>query len=306
MIIGMPIPSYVGEWAPLANVGDMKNSGLELEVSYKGRVGDFNYAIKGNATYLKNTLNNLGNDSGFINYGINQFAGGGLRAQNGEEFPYFYGLKTDGVFQTMEEVNAYTHNGQPIMPGAKPGDVRFKDINGDGQITDDDRTKIGSGVPDWTFGINASAEWKGFDFNMFWQGVAGNNVFDATYRQDVASGNFPTWILSRWTGEGTSNRVPKITQGDKTINWNVSDLYVFDGSYFRLKNITLGYTLPRAITQKARIDRLRVYATAENLFTFTKYHGFDPEIGTSVYSLGVDYGVYPQARTFSIGFNISL
>jgi len=305
MIIDMPIASYVGEVAPLANVGDMKNTGWEFELSYKGHVSDFRYYLKGNATYLKNTLNNIGNDTGFINYGISQFSGGGLRAQNGEEFPYFYGYKTAGVFQNMAEVEAYQKDGKMIMPDAQPGDIRFADVNGDGKIDENDRTKIGSGIPDWTFGFNAGFDWKGFDFNMFWQGVTGADVFDATYRQDIASGNFPTWILSRWTGEGTSNKVPKLIQGDSK-NWVVSDLYVFDGSYLRLKNITLGYTLPRVITNKAGIERLRVYAMAENLFTFTKYHGFDPEIGSSVTSMGVDYGVYPQARTFTVGVNLTL
>ena len=131
------------------------------------------------------------------------------------------------------------------------------------------------------------------------QGVSGVDVFDATYRQDIASGNFPTWVLSRWTGEGTSNRVPILKQGDSK-NWVVSDLYIQDGSYLRLKNLTLGYTLPRNLTQRIGISRLRVYAMAENLFTWTKYWGFDPEIGTSGTSLGVDYGVYPQARTYTI------
>lgn len=305
MIIDMPIPSYVGEWAPLANVGDMKNSGWEFELAYKGNINDLRYSVKGNATYLKNTLNNIGNDTGFINYGISQFSGGGLRAQNGEEFPYFYGYKTAGVFQNYDEINAYTKDGQLIQPSAEPGDLRFVDVDGDGKITEDDRTKLGSGVPKWSFGINANLDWKGFDFNMFWQGVAGNKVFDATFRQDISSANFPTWVLSRWTGEGTSNRVPKLIQGDSK-NWVVSDLYIFDGSYFRLKNISLGYTLPRYLTQKVRVNRLRVYVMAENLLTFTKYHGFDPEIGTSVTSLGVDYGVYPQARTFTLGVNLAL
>lgn len=300
MIIDMPIPSYVGEQAPLANVGDMENSGWEFELGYRGHVGALNYSVKGNATYLKNTLKNIGNDTGFINYGISQFSGGGLRAENGEEFPYFYGYKTDGVFQNMAEVESYG-----VMPDALPGDIRFVDVNGDGKINEYDRTKIGSGVPDWTFGLNASLDWKGFDFSLFLQGVTGVDVFDATYRQDVASGNFPTWVLSRWTGEGTSNKVPKLIQGDSK-NWVVSDLYVFDGSYLRLKNITIGYTLPRNLTNRIKVERLRVYGMAENLFTFTKYHGFDPEIGTSVESLGVDYGVYPQARTFTVGVNITL
>ena len=304
MIIEMPIPSYVGEARPLANVGDMQNSGVEFELGYKWHIADAHFAIKGNASYLKNELKNLGNDTGFINYGISQFSDGGTRAENGEPFPFFYGYKTDGIFQNMAEVQAYTNkDGGLIMPNARPGDFRFVDTNGDGTITSDDRTNIGNGVPTWTFGLNLDADWKGFDLSVFFQGVSGADVFDATYRQDIASGNYPTWVLQRWTGEGTGNTVP--TLGDSK-NWVCSDMYIQDGSYLRLKNITLGYTLPRYLTQRIGIHRLRVYARAENLITWTKYWGFDPEIGSGATSLGVDYGVYPQARTFTVGFNVNL
>lgn len=305
MIIEMPIPSYVGESKPYGNVGDMENSGFEFELGYRGHVGDFNYSIKGNASYLHNELKNLGNDTGFLNYGINQFSDGGTRAENGQPFPFFYGYKTAGVFQNTAEVNAYVNkDGNPIQPNAVPGDLRFVDMNGDGQITSDDRTNIGSGTPDWTFGLNLGAEYKGFDFNLFLQGVAGVDVFDATYRQDMVSGNYPSWMLDRWSGEGTSNRVPRLALGDSK-NWVCSDLYVQDGSYLRLKNISLGYTLPRSLTQKVKISRLRMYVMAENLITWTKYWGYDPEIGSGSTSLGVDYGVYPQARTWTVGFNLS-
>ena len=306
MIIEMPIPSYVGETKPLGNVGDMENKGVEFELGYKWNIGDAHFSVKGNATYLKNTLKNLGNDTGYIDLdGIQGLSGGGTRGSNGQPFPYFFGYKTDGVFQNMAEVQAYVNkDGGLIMPDAVPGDVRFVDVNGDGQITADDRTNIGNGTPDWTYGLNLNADWKGFDFNIFFQGVAGNEVFDGTFRSDVSSGNYPSWMLGRWTGEGTSNKYPRLALGDDT-NWQVSDLYVCDGSYFRLKNITLGYTLPQNLTRKVCIERLRVYVQAENLATWTKYWGFDPEISSGATSLGVDRGVYPQARTFTIGANIS-
>ena len=304
MIIQMPIPSYVGEEKPYANVGDMKNSGWEFELGYKWHISDANFSVKGNASYLKNELKNLGNDTGFLNYGISQFSDGGTRAENGQPFPFFYGYKTNGIFQTVAEVNAYTNaNGALIQPDAQPGDFRFVDTNNDGKITSDDRTNIGNGVPKWTFGLVFNAEWKGFDLGVFFQGVSGADVFDATYRQDIESANYPTWVLQRWTGEGTSNTVPTL---GNSKNWVVSDMYIQDGSYLRLKNITLGYTVPRKLTQKIGINRLRVYGRAENLVTWTKYWGFDPEIGSGVTSLGVDYGVYPQARTWTIGCNISL
>ena len=306
MIIEMPIPSYVGEAKPLANAGDMVNSGWEFELGYKHNIGDLFVSVNGNASYLHNELKNLGNDTGFLNWGISQFSDGGTRAENGQPFPFFYGYKTLGVFQNQAQVDAYLNgDGGKIQPDAHPGDLIFADVNGDGRITSDDRTNIGNGTPDWTFGLNLYAEWKGFDVSAFFQGVYGADVFDATYRQDIASGNYPTWVLSRWTGEGTSNRIPMLKQGDSK-NWVCSDIYIQDGSYTRLKNLTVGYTLPGNITKKAGISRLRVYGMAENLFTWTRYWGFDPEIGSGSTGMGVDYGVYPQARTFTVGLNVTL
>ncbi len=306
MIITSPIPSYVGENKPLANVGDMENKGWEFEIGYKFNVADARFAVKGNASYLKNTLKNLGNDTGYIDLdGVHGIDGGGTRGENGQPFPYFYGYKTNGIFQTWDEVNAYQNaDGGLIQPDAQPGFTRFVDVNGDGQITPDDRTNIGNGTPSWTFGLDINAEWRGIDFRAFFQGVAGADVFDATYRQDIFSANFPEWMLGRWTGPGTSNKYPILMSGN-TTNWQMSDLYIHDASYLRLKNISLGYTLPQTFTQKIGIDRLRFYVMAENLITWTKYHGFDPEISSSGTSLGIDRGIYPQARTWYVGLNLS-
>lgn len=305
MLMTMAIPSYVGETLPIGNVGKMENSGVEFELGYKFNIADATFNIRGNASYLKNKLINLGNDTGYANYDTFQSVGTITRASNGEPFPYFYGLKTAGIFQTWDEVNSYVNDeGALIQPDAQPGYVRFVDVNGDGQIDDNDRTKIGKGMPDWTFGFNLTAAWRGFDFAMMWQGTAGNDVFDATRRIDIRSTNLPSYMLDRWTGPGTSNKYPVFIVGDSSDNWKSSDLYVYDGSYLRLKNIELGYTLPQSLTQKVFINRLRLYVSAENLFTFTKYHGFDPEISSGGTSLGVDYGVYPQARVWRVGFNL--
>ena len=306
MLMTMAIPSYVGETKPIGNVGKMENSGVEFELGYKFHVSDAQFSIRGNASYLKNKLVELGNDTGWAAYDSFQGVGTITRAMNGEPFPYFYGLKTAGIFQTQEEIDSYVgpDGKTPIQPDAKPGYVRFVDLSNDGVIDDNDRTKIGKGMPDWTFGVNFSAAWRGFDFNMMWQGTAGNDVFDATRRIDINSSNLPSWMLDRWTGPGTSNKYPIFIVGDSSDNWKSSDLYVYDGSYLRLKNIELGYTVPAKITQNVFINRLRLYVSAENLLTFTKYHGFDPEISSGGTSLGVDYGVYPQARVWRIGFNL--
>lgn len=305
MLMEMNIPFYVGEAKPIGNVGKMENSGIELEAAYKFRVSDWNFRVSANASYLKNKLIEYGNESGWENLDSFQGTGDISRAENGKPFPFFYGYKTASIFQNTDEVNAYKNDkGELLQPTAVPGDVRFVDVDGNGIIDANDRTDIGKGMPDWTFGFNLGVSWKNFDLNMMWQGTAGNDIYDATRRTDIATSNLPSWMLNRWTGEGTSNRIPRFVQGDN-VNWQSSDLYVYDGSYLRLKNIQLGYTLPAALTQKVFISSLRFYVAAENLFTFTKYHGFDPEISSGGTSLGIDYGVYPQARVWTIGASLS-
>ncbi len=304
MLLQMPTPSYVGESNPWGNGGEMVNRGVEFDFGYKFGSRDWNFRIGGNATYLYNRLISMGNESGFQNYDSFQGAGTMTRGENGKPFPYFYGYKTDGIFQNVEEINSYVNaDGGLIMPDAVPGDVRFVDVNGDGVINADDRTDIGNGMPDWTFGLNFSAGWKGLDFYMLWQGTYGNDILDVTRRMDVSESNMPAYLLNRWTGEGTSNKYPRIVRGDN-VNWQMSDLYVQDGSYLRLKNIQLGYTLPQKWTKLALIQSLRVYVAAENLLTLTSYRGYDPEISSGGTSLGVDYGVYPQPRTLLCGINL--
>ncbi|MBQ4169508.1 MAG: TonB-dependent receptor [Bacteroidales bacterium] len=310
MLMTMPIPSYVGESKPIGNVGIMANSGVEFELGYKLSVGDWNFRANANATYLKNKLVKLGNDTGWANYDSFQGVGTISRAENGYPFPFFYGYQSDGIFQNAGEIASYvwtnpeTGEAKPIQPKAAPGDVRFKDLNNDGIIDDNDRTYIGKGTPDWTFGLNLQASWKGIDFSMLVQGVAGVQVYDCTRRTDIRSVNLPSYMLDRWTGEGTSNRIPRFVIGDK-FNWVSSDLYVYDGSYARIKNIQIGYTLPESLTRKILISNVRVYIAAENLLTLTGYHGFDPEIASGGTSLGIDYGVYPQARTFTAGISVA-
>jgi TonB-linked SusC/RagA family outer membrane protein len=315
MLMELPIPSYVGQSAPTGNVGDMENSGFEFELGWKNKVGDFNYSISANASYLKNKLIKLGNASGEAIYQSNSTAGVGsfVKGKNGDVFPYFYGFHTDGIIQNQAEADAYNSQyGQ----AAQPGDVRFRDIAGavdekgnvigDGKITDDDRTKIGKGMPDWTYGFTLAADWKGFDINLFFQGTIGNDIFDFAQRTDIPKNNRPSWILGRWIGEGTSNKIPRVTAANPNGNWRSSDLYIKDGSYLRLKTAQFGYTLPSRITKKASIQMLRLYVSAENLLTLTGYDGFDPEVAASSYTnIGVDRGMYPQARTISLGANIT-
>lgn len=308
MLIEMPVPSYLGESKPLGNVGSMSNTGIELDLSYRYSVGDFNFAVGANASYIKNILIDAGNETGEI-FRYDSFHGLGnvARGANGLTYPHFYGYETAGIFQNWDEVNSYTHtdaegNTTLIQPKAQPGDLRFVDQNGDGKLDDaNDRVMLGKCSPDWTYGFHASLEWKGIDFSMVWQGVQGNSVLDATVRTDVPKMNRPAWMLARWTGEGTSNEIPRFTTTDPNKNYStMSDFFIKDASYLRLKNITLGYTLPEKWTRTVFIKKLRVYAAIDNALTFTKYNGFDPEI-----SGFVDKGIYPQSRTYQFGLNLS-
>lgn len=301
MLMALSLPQYVGEAIPVGNVGKMRNTGVELDLGYRQTFGDFQLRVNANVSYLHNKLIAYGNEQGWANYDSFQGVGTISRAENGQPFPFFYGYKTDGIIQNQAEADAYNSLYGTTL---EPGDVRFVDRDGNGAIDDDDRGKIGRGMPDWTYGFSINAAWKGFDFNVFFQGTAGNDIFDATRRVDAIASNLPSWMLNRWTGEGTTNSMPRYKQGD-SWNWQSSDLYVHDGSYFRLKNIQLGYTLPENLTRRISLSKVRFYVAAENLFTWTKYHGFDPEISSGGTSLGVDYGVYPQARVWTIGFNVA-
>ncbi|PWE00152.1 SusC/RagA family TonB-linked outer membrane protein [Marinilabilia rubra] len=304
MLMDQPIPSYNGKGAPIANAGDMENTGLEFEISYKNSVGDLKYNISANASYLKNKLINIGNESGEIVYESNSTAGVGdfVKGENGEVFPYFYGYKTNGIIQNEAQAAEYN---AAYGESAVPGDVRFVDTDNDGDIDPDDRTKIGKGIPDWTFGFNLGAEWRGFDLSAFFQGSLGNDMFDFSQRSDISRMNRPAWILDRWHGEGTSNEIPRVSVDGFGDNWVSSDLYVKDGSYIRLKTLQLGYTIPKSVLNNY-IQRFRVYVAAENLLTITDYDGFDPEIASGGFTtIGIDRGIYPQARTISVGANIT-
>ena len=308
MLMSMQVPGYAGDSAPIGNVGTMSNSGVELDLSYRDNYGDFSWNISANATYTKNVLTELGDDATSL-YGSSHKIGQLTRGIVGLPFPYFYGHKSDGIFQNAEEVAAHVNKeGNLLQPNAQPGDVRFLDVDGDGDIDDDDRTYIGKGTPDWSFGLNVGFEWKGIDFNMLLQGVVGNQAFNVTRRTDLYYINLPKTILNRWTGEGTSNSQPRFMFDSPNNNYRSSDLWVEDASFLRARNVQLGYTLPQKWTQKVAVQRFRVYVQAENLFTLTKYSGCDPEVtGGNGFSsdLGVDRGVYPQSRTFSVGVNLN-
>jgi TonB-linked SusC/RagA family outer membrane protein len=305
-LISAPILATAGADAPFINGGNVKNTGVELALTFKNKVGEFNYSIGVNGAYNKNTVGNIPTADGIVHGLTNQLFDNAqefYRAQSGFPIGYFWGLKTNGIFQNESEVQAYQANGRQIQPTAAPGDVRYVDLNGDGTIDGADRTMIGNPNPKYTFGINLSADYKGFDFSVVASGVAGNELVQSYRNQANPYGNYTSRILDRWRGEGSSNSTPRVTEDNR--NWtNFSDLYIQSGDYLRISNVTVGYDLGR-VFKKSYLKQVRLYASALNLYTFTKYDGMDPEIGygSEGFSSGVDVGYYPRPRTFMFGAN---
>ncbi|PRD54263.1 SusC/RagA family TonB-linked outer membrane protein [Sphingobacterium gobiense] len=301
------IPFYVGAIGnPAANVADMENTGVELELGYNDKIGEVQFSLNGNVSYLKNKVTDIGAGVSFLSGERFQASSYEItRTIVGQAYNSFYGFQTAGIFQNEAEVDAYTNSeGNLIQPNARPGDFRWEDINGDGVINENDRTFIGDPTPNWSFGFTLNLAWKNLDAVIFGQGVAGNKVFQGLRRLDVNNANYSKRALGRWTGEGSSADFPRLTDADNNNNFtNPSDFYLEDGSYFRFKTVQLGYTLPTDWTQRIKLQKARIYVMAENLLTFTRYSGFDPEIGGDVMS--IDRGIYPQARSFMFGLNVA-
>lgn len=302
------IPAYVGViGSPAKNVGSMENRGVELSLGYSKTYGDFSFSINANASYLENEVTYLGNELEFLNGGVGFQASSYpiTRTAVGHPVNSFFGFKTLGVFQTTEEINNYTGpSGELIQPNAVPGDFRWQDTNGDGNISQEDRVFLGSGIPNWSYGISINANYKNFDLAIFGQGVAGNKIFQGLRRLDINNANYQTAALGRWTGPGTSNTFPRVTNADPNHNFSYpSDFYLEDGDYFRLKTVQLGYSIPESIISHVGLTKARIYLMGENLLTLTNYTGYDPEIGGGVMS--IDKGIYPQPRTYMIGASLS-
>ncbi|WP_321333116.1 TonB-dependent receptor [uncultured Bacteroides sp.] len=316
MILRTPIPLYAGMGRANTNAGSMRNNGLELTLRWNDRIGkDFSYSISGNASFVKNKVLALGSPDPIYGVGVGRKQESFTRTEVGREMAYFYGYKTDGIFQNWDEINNYkTPDGQLIQPKAAPGDVKFLKTANDGlPLNPEDRTYLGSGMPDATFGLNLTANYKGFDLALFLQSSVGNELANALV-MDIYSSEFGQWnmskdMMNRWHGEGTTNIYPRLIASDPNENSRFSDRYVENGSYLRMKNLQIGYTLPATFTQKFKVSRLRIYGSIDNVFVLTKYSGFDPELGDYIsnpLNNGVDLASYPRPRTFVLGFNISL
>ena len=318
MILQTPIPLYTGMRPARTNAGSMENKGIELSLKWQDKIGkDFTYAITGVGSFIKNKVVDLGSDDVLYGPNIPRLNVPFTRSEKGMSMGYFYGYKTDGIFQTQDEVDNYTYidaNGvtQKLQPNAEPGDVKFvKTADDQLAINTNDRTFLGNSRPDFTYSFNFNFGYKGFDLLIFLQGVQGVSIANAKVTDMYPSymvGNVAKAMMNRWTGPGSTNEYPRMHNADPNQNTRFSDRYIEDGSYLRVKNIQLGYTLTGPIMQKLKIDRLRIYASIDNLHVFSNYRGFDPEIGDNSensQSANIDMGTYPRPRTMVLGLNLN-
>lgn len=307
MLVPMSVPistGYSDVDVPSINAGRVQNKGVELSITTQNLKGAFDWSTTFNASYNINKILDLNSDVPMYQNTINMT---NVTVQAvGHPINSFYGFVADGIFQTQEEVDNHSVqvSGADTYNRTSAGDIKFKDLNNDGVIDDNDRTYIGNPTPDWTFAINNTFSWKGFDLGIFFQGVAGNQILNANriWQEGMSvAQNQTIATLNRWTGEGTSDVMPRAVFNDPNKNTRISTRFVEDGSYLRLKNLNFGYSLPKAWIEKASMSMAHVYVSCENLLTFTKYSGFDPEVSVT----GIDNSVYPLTRTVSIGVNIN-
>lgn len=308
MLVPMSVPvstGYSDVFVPFINAGEIQNKGIEVALSSNNLSGNFSWNTDFNFSYNKNVVQSL-NDSVPMSVGSIDFNYTLARIAEGHPVNEFYGFITDGIFQTYEAVEYHAQQVAGLDPfnRTSAGDIRFMDINSDGLIDDNDRTYIGNPNPKFIFAFNNTFSYKGFDLNIFIQGVAGNKIFNANrvWNEGMAVAvNQSSEVLDRWTGPNTSNIMPRAIFNDPNGNIRASDRYIENGSYLRIKNISFGYNFPKNWIQKARIQALRIYVSGSNLYTFTEYKGFDPEVPDN----GIDHNIYPVTRTMSMGINLS-
>jgi TonB-linked SusC/RagA family outer membrane protein len=310
LIENIPVSGIIGTYGPggrnpTANAGTVQNKGWEFAINYADKIGeDFSFRASYNVTFLKNEVLQVNNGIGYIE-------GGGFsvgqpaitRMEVGQPLGYFYGYQTDGIFQNQAEVDAHPSQAA-VGAAAQPGDIRYKDVNGDGVIDSHDKTNVGDPIPDATMGINLQFYYKGFDLAAYGFSSIGNDMV-RNYERTTPDVNRSNYVLDRWHGEGTSNTVPRVTTGTSANNV-FSNYFVEDASFFRIQNVQLGYTLNQDFTKKAGITKLRFYAGVNNLYTFTKYRGFDPGASSGIpLASGIDFGFYPVPRTYLLGLNLN-
>ncbi len=297
-------PNTMGTGAPLINQGEIRNSGFEFAATWADKKGDFNYSISANFATLNSTVHSIaGGEDDFWQHSNNvRDALVPYRSQVGQPFYSLWLIENDGIFQTDAEATQHTSsNGTVIQPNAKAGDLKFLDQDDDGLINDNDRVFKGSAFPDISYGFGINLDYKRIDFSVFFQGVAGVSLFNGvkftTHNAEYLHYNRSDQILDAWSTSNTGSGIPKIQRNDPNRNFSTnSDWYVESGDYLRVKNLQIGYTFPIRKTD----SNLRIYFSGDNLLTFTKYSGMDPEVG----GVGLDLGRYPVSRVLSLGVNV--
>lgn len=289
------VPGISGSTPGLENIGEIQNRGWELTASWNDRIGeDWSYGVSANLTTIDNKVKSLVNKD----YAI---VSGPSRVSQGYPIGYFYGYQVEGVYQNKADIQSSPKN---TLSTVAPGDLKFKDVDGNGEINDKDRTMIGNPTPDFTYGLTISAGYKGFDFSMDMMGVYGNEIYRNWESDEFSQNNYSLRRMNRWNGEGTSNWEP-ILDPSRSINRQNSSYFIEDGSFFRIRNIELGYTFNPGLLKKIYLKSLRLYANVQNLKTWSKCSGYTPEIGGSATSFGVDNGTYPMPTVYTFGLNLT-
>ena len=338
MLVDVPIPASSGSLEEVTlNSGSVRNRGLEFMVTYRKNTGPFTFDVSANLATIDNEVLSLANEGTSITRGSVEF-GSATRTEAGHPIGSFYGLRTNGLFQSYDDIRNHADQGNSpfdeegnllpeldedgnVLLGKRtaPGDIRFVDLNGDGTINADDRDFIGSPIPNLLYGFTFNAAWKGFDASIFFQGSEGNEIYaELVAWTEGMHNNFngSADVLNRWTPQNTNTSIPRAARNDPNGNiTQISDRYVKDGSYLRLKNVVLGYTLPQSLLEPIGISSVRFYLTGRNLLTFTDYPFYDPEIGSGAIGTGgssnlntargIDNGYYPQARTYIVGLQLT-
>lgn len=307
MLVVPPVPAFVGASTVEANVGEVNNKGVDLSLAWRDQLSSgLNYEIRLTGSHFKNKVTDLAD---------NIFNGGAIGTQTvtktevGMPMSTFWGYKILGVYQNQQDIDYYNAiDKDPQTPynsmyNVQPGDFIFADTNNDGRVNMDDKTDIGSPFPKFTGSLGFTLDWKGFDLSVDLYGSVGNKIFNGKMYSRQNTDNFSKRFLDRWTGEGSTNSNPRLTLTGN--NWEVSEYFVEDGSFLKIQNVTLGYTLPKQLMQKIHVDKLRIYLSGNNLKYFTKYHGFTPEVGGDALTMGVDTNTYPVTATYRVGLNIN-
>jgi len=294
---------------PTINVGEFQNTGVEFDLSYSSNINEFNYNIGGTFSTNNNEVTKLANNDQVIygtglKFGSDHFVN---QTKVGHEAGAYFLVEADGIFQNQAEIDAHSKDGNLIQPDAAPGDMRFKDQNGDGAIDADDEVYAGTGMAKFEYSLNLSADYKNFDMTVFLQGVGGNKIYDGNAYELIgldANRNFTANAINSWTPGNTDTDIPRAVFGDPNQNNRASTRFLHKGDYLRIKTIQLGYTLPETVLEKLQIDNLRLYVSGQNLFTITNYPGLDPEVAGSILSYGVDRVLYPKYKSFIMGVQL--